>query len=51
LRARSLDVHPALSFLACYHFGYHFEHHARPDLPWWTLWQVRGLRPATTDNA
>jgi lycopene cyclase-like protein len=50
LRARSLDVHPALSFVACYHFGYHFEHHARPDLPWWTLWQVRGLRPNPSGN-
>jgi beta-carotene ketolase (CrtW type) len=48
LRARSLDVHPVLSFLACYHFGYHYEHHARPDLPWWRLWQVRGLRITPT---
>ena len=46
LRARSLDVHPVLSFFACYHFGYHYEHHARPDLPWWRLWQFRGLRVA-----
>nr|ACU26405.1 beta-carotene ketolase CrtW [uncultured bacterium HF186_25m_30B18] len=44
LRARSVDLPPWLSFLACYHFGYHFEHHARPDLPWWRLWRVRGYR-------
>ena len=44
LRARSVDLPPMLSLLACYHFGYHFEHHARPDLPWWRLWRARGLR-------
>jgi beta-carotene ketolase (CrtW type) len=44
LKARSVDIAPLWSFLACYHFGYHFEHHARPDLPWWRLWRVRGLR-------
>jgi len=43
LRARSVSLPPIFSFLACFHFGYHFEHHARPDLPWWRLWQVRGL--------
>ncbi|GEM_PF-99592 len=43
LKARSLDLNPILSFFACFHFGYHYEHHARPDLPWWRLWRVRGL--------
>lgn len=43
LRARSLDWSPLWSFVACYHFGYHFEHHARPDLPWWRLWRVRQM--------
>lgn len=52
LRARSLDLPPVLSFLACFHFGYHFEHHARPDLPWWRLWQVRGaVSPQTIADA
>jgi beta-carotene/zeaxanthin 4-ketolase len=26
-----------LSLLACYHFGYHQEHHAYPQVPWWRL--------------
>ncbi len=26
-----------LSLLTCFHFGYHLEHHRRPDLPWWAL--------------
>jgi beta-carotene ketolase (CrtW type) len=25
------------SFLACYHFGYHQEHHEYPHVPWWQL--------------
>jgi len=25
------------SFLTCYHFGYHKEHHDHPDVPWWQL--------------
>jgi beta-carotene/zeaxanthin 4-ketolase len=26
-----------LSLLACYHFGYHDEHHRFTDVPWWQL--------------
>jgi beta-carotene ketolase (CrtW type) len=25
------------SFLTCYHFGYHHEHHQYPNLAWWQL--------------
>lgn len=36
-RARS-NAYPAwLSFLTCYHFGYHSEHHEDPSVPWWRL--------------
>ena len=30
-----------LSFLTCYHFGYHWEHHEKPSVPWWELPRVR----------
>ncbi len=40
-RATSNDFAPWLSFLTCYHFGYHREHHERPDLPWWRLPELR----------
>ena len=30
-----------LSFLTCYHFGYHSEHHEHPEVPWWQLHRVR----------
>jgi beta-carotene ketolase (CrtW type) len=36
-RARSSGYGRLASLLSCYHFGYHHEHHAHPDLPWWRL--------------
>ncbi|MBN1543355.1 fatty acid desaturase, partial [candidate division KSB1 bacterium] len=36
-RARSNDYPVWLSFLTCYHFGYHREHHEAPYVPWWRL--------------
>lgn len=41
-RARSNDYPVWLSFLTCYHFGYHREHHESPGTPWWRLPAVRG---------
>ncbi len=34
---RSLDLPVWLSLLSCYHFGYHWEHHAFPHLAWHEL--------------
>lgn len=34
---QSLDLPPWLSLLACFHFGYHREHHDHPELPWFAL--------------
>jgi beta-carotene/zeaxanthin 4-ketolase len=36
-RAESADRPVLLSLLACYHFGYHYEHHEYPHVPWWQL--------------
>jgi beta-carotene/zeaxanthin 4-ketolase len=33
----SSSYSPILSFLTCYHFGYHWEHHEYPFLPWYRL--------------
>lgn len=52
-QARSLDLPVWLSLLACYHFGYHWEHHQSPDLPWFALPSQRAcmqsgkIRPAS----
>jgi beta-carotene/zeaxanthin 4-ketolase len=40
-RANTIAFPPWLSFLTCYHFGYHLEHHQFPNLPWWQLPEVR----------
>ncbi len=40
-RAESLALPPWLSLLACYHFGYHWEHHEYPQVPWFGLAWVR----------
>ena len=39
-RATTYPLPPFWSFLACYHFGYHEEHHEYPHVPWWRLPQV-----------
>ena len=41
LRANSNYWPRLISLVTCYHFGYHREHHAFPDVPWWQLPKVR----------
>ena len=41
-RPHSLHWSPWLSLFACYHFGYHREHHDAPTVPWFRL---PGQRP------
>ena len=38
---KSLNLHPIASILACYHFGYHREHHSNPHVPWFRLPKYR----------
>ena len=45
-RARSNAYGVLLSFITCYHFGYHEEHHMYPGVPWWRLPAVRKRRVA-----
>lgn len=30
-----------LAFLSCYFFGYHYEHHEHPAVPWWLLYKLK----------
>jgi len=41
-RATSSQLSVFWSLLSCYHFGYHWEHHAYPWLPWYALPTSRG---------
>lgn len=38
---RSEDFGTLASLASCFHFGYHLEHHRRPDVPWWALPDAR----------
>jgi beta-carotene/zeaxanthin 4-ketolase len=44
-RATSSNFHPIFSFFTCYHFGYHWEHHEYPALPWYCLPSARKIAP------
>ena len=48
-RARSSNYSVFWSFISCYHFGYHWEHHQYPYLPWYQLPLVRQQNSATFD--
>ncbi|KAF3891011.1 MULTISPECIES: beta-carotene ketolase CrtW [Nostocales] len=39
-RAQTISLPVWLSFLTCYHFGYHNEHHEYPHAAWWQLPKV-----------
>ena len=40
-RAQSNAYATFWSFITCYHFGYHWEHHEYPSVPWWELPTLR----------
>ena len=37
----TLEKNHLWAFVSCYFFGYHFEHHDAPGIPWWRLWQTK----------
>ncbi|WP_242157476.1 fatty acid desaturase [Aestuariivivens sediminis] len=40
-KSKTLNKNHVLAFLSCYFFGYHYEHHDAPGVPWWRLWQMK----------
>ncbi|MDZ7957182.1 MAG: fatty acid desaturase [Aulosira sp. DedQUE10] len=38
--AQTVDRPIWWSFITCYHFGYHEEHHEYPHVPWWQLPEI-----------
>ncbi|MGV8877787.1 MAG: fatty acid desaturase [Sphingobacteriaceae bacterium] len=40
-QSRSQRKNHLLAFFSCYFFGYHYEHHDHPEIPWWKLWQMK----------
>jgi beta-carotene/zeaxanthin 4-ketolase len=45
-RTKTTNLSTFWSFITCYHFGYHQEHHEYPHLPWWKLAQAYKTRKA-----
>lgn len=43
-RTRTNPLPIAWSFITCYHFGYHEEHHEYPCVPWWQLSAIHKLQ-------
>lgn len=46
-RAKSSNWPVLLSFVSCYHFGYHWEHHQYPNISWYDLPKVKAQLPQT----
>jgi beta-carotene/zeaxanthin 4-ketolase len=38
-RAQTIARSQWWSLMSCYHFGYHYEHHESPQIPWWQLYR------------
>ncbi len=39
--SRSQSKNHLTAFFSCYFFGYHYEHHDSPAVPWWLLWRSK----------
>jgi beta-carotene ketolase (CrtW type) len=39
--SRSQTKNHISAFFSCYFFGYHYEHHDSPAVPWWLLWRTK----------
>ncbi|MGV3706093.1 MAG: fatty acid desaturase [Arcticibacter sp.] len=39
--SRTLKKNHLAGFFSCYFFGYHYEHHEWPGVPWWKLWRMK----------
>jgi len=39
--ARTLKKNHLWALLSCYFFGYHYEHHQSPGIPWWKLYKTK----------
>ncbi|WP_045055152.1 beta-carotene ketolase CrtW [Aliterella atlantica] len=49
-RAQTNPLPTWLSFITCYHFGYHEEHHEHPEVPWWGLPKVFKMQRQPVNN-
>lgn len=40
-KARSQKKNHIWAMVSCYFFGYHYEHHDSPSIPWWQLYKMK----------
>jgi len=40
--SRTLPKNHLWAMISCYFFGYHYEHHETPAVPWWQLYKTKG---------
>lgn len=40
-KSSTLSRNHLFAFLSCYFFGYHYEHHEMPYVPWWQLYKTK----------
>ncbi len=40
-KSRTLSKNHLWAFVSCYFFGYHYEHHDAPWIPWWRLFHEK----------
>lgn len=50
-RAQTNPLPTFWSFITCYHFGYHEEHHEYPHVPWWNLPAVHKMYKRSLESA
>ena len=50
-RAQTLSRPVWWSFISCYHFGYHEEHHEYPHVAWWQLPEIYMMKRSTINAA
>lgn len=49
-KARTLRRNHIWAMVTCYFFGYHFEHHEYPGVPWWKLYRIKNESTTENDN-
>ena len=40
-KSTTLKKNHIWAFITCYFFGYHYEHHEYPWVPWWKLYKIK----------
>ncbi len=40
-KSRTQKKNHLIAFFSCYFFGYHYEHHDTPHVPWWQLYKQK----------